>query len=92
MLSPLEQMRVKYKKRRKEAGTREDSTMDKLARFTSSIRTTKKRAVGEDRKPEEVRALGSCIAFVGTTLTGESSSLKARGNTSLLVLSRLYPP
>ncbi|CAM9717743.1 unnamed protein product, partial [Ectocarpus sp. 13 AM-2016] len=35
MISPVEQMRAKYKKRRKEAGTREDSTMAKLAAFTS---------------------------------------------------------
>ena len=35
MISPVEQMRAKYKKRRKEAGTREDSTMAKLAAFTA---------------------------------------------------------
>lgn len=54
MMSPVEQMRAKYKKRRKEAGTREDSTMAKLAAFTSTIRTTKKRAVTEDKAEEKV--------------------------------------
>eukprot|EP00752_Nemacystus_decipiens_P004159 g3805.t1 len=52
MISPVEQMRAKYKKRRKEAGTREDSTMAKLAAFTSTIRGTKKRA-GKEAKVEE---------------------------------------
>lgn len=50
MISPVEQMRAKYKKRRKEAGTREDSTMAKLAAFTSTIRTTKKREEQEKKK------------------------------------------
>lgn len=49
MISPVEQMRAKYKKRRKEAGTREDSTMAKLAKFTSSIRSTKKREADVDK-------------------------------------------
>lgn len=54
MISPVEQIRAKYKKRRKEAGTREDSTMAKLAAFTSTIRTTKKRAGKEDKGEEKV--------------------------------------
>lgn len=54
MISPVEQMRAKYKKRRKEAGTREDSTMAKLAKFTSAVRTAKKRSDTED-KAEKVR-------------------------------------
>lgn len=54
MISPVEQMRAKYKKRRKEAGTREDSTMAKLAAFTSTIRTTKKRVKKEDKVEEKV--------------------------------------
>eukprot|EP00903_Cladosiphon_okamuranus_P012065 g11326.t2 len=54
MISPVEQMRAKYKKRRKEAGTREDSTMAKLAAFTSTIRTTKnKKRVGKEDTAEE---------------------------------------
>lgn len=44
MLSPLEQMRAKYKKRRKEAGSREDATMTKLASFASNVRASKTRA------------------------------------------------
>ncbi len=55
MISPVEQMRAKYKKRRKEAGTREDSTMAKLAAFTSTIRTTKKRAKKEEKVEEKVQ-------------------------------------
>ncbi|CAB1109036.1 unnamed protein product [Ectocarpus sp. CCAP 1310/34] len=53
MISPVEQMRAKYKKRRKEAGTREDSTMAKLAAFTSTMRTSKKRAKTEDKAEEK---------------------------------------
>lgn len=52
MLSPVEQMRAKFKKRRKEAGDREDSTMAKLARFASSIRDTKKRAATDNEKEQ----------------------------------------
>lgn len=59
MLSPVEQMRAKYKKRRKEAGTREDSTMAKLAKFASAVRTTKNRADGKQKKEEKVRAMPS---------------------------------
>lgn len=55
MLSPVEQMRAKYKKRRKEAGTREDSTMAKLARFASTIRETKKLAASENKEDKKVR-------------------------------------
>lgn len=55
MISPVEQMRAKYKKRRKEAGTREDSTMAKLAMFTSTIRTVKKRTEEEGKEEEKVR-------------------------------------
>lgn len=54
MLSPVEQMRAKFKKRRKEAGAREDSTMEKLAKFTSTMRKTKKRVDGEDKEEEKV--------------------------------------
>ncbi|CAM9249133.1 unnamed protein product [Choristocarpus tenellus] len=49
MLSPVEQMRAKYKKRRREAGEREDSTMAKLASFTSSIRDSRKRKATEEK-------------------------------------------
>lgn len=52
MLSHVEQMRAKYKKRRKEAGTREDSTMAKLNEFTSTLRTAKKRVEGLPPKEE----------------------------------------
>lgn len=62
MISPVEQMRAKYKKRRKEAGTREDSTMAKLAAFTSTIRTTKKRAKKEDKVEEKVGTTAVCTA------------------------------
>lgn len=48
-------MRAKYKKRRKETGSREDSTMAKLAKFTSSVRTSKKRVGGEETKEKKVR-------------------------------------
>lgn len=51
-------MRAKYKKRRKEAGTREDSTMAKLAAFTSTIRTTKKREEQKDKVEEKVIQTG----------------------------------
>ena len=52
-------MRAKYKKRRKEAGTREDSTMEKLAKFTSTIRTGKKLAASQagEKKDEQVRSI-----------------------------------
>ena len=68
MISPVEQMRAKYKNRRKEAGTREDSTMAKLAKFTSTIRTAKKR-VDEDKEEKvgtepTVQALLSYLATV----------------------------
>ncbi|CAN0350046.1 unnamed protein product, partial [Ectocarpus fasciculatus] len=61
MISPVEQMRAKYKKRRKEAGTREDSTMAKLAAFTSTIRTTKKRASTEDKDKTEEKVGGTWV-------------------------------
>lgn len=54
MLSPVEQMRAKFKKRRKEAGGREDSTLAKLAMFTSTIRTTKKLAAVDEKKEKKV--------------------------------------
>lgn len=63
MLSPVEQMRAKYKKRRKEAGTREDSTMAKLAMFTSAVRTTKKRVNTEDKEDKKVRDDNSNFFF-----------------------------
>lgn len=56
-------MRAKYKKRRKEAGGREDSTMAKLAKFTSTMRTSKKRVEGEEKTEEKVRVHVAILAF-----------------------------
>ena len=62
MFSHVEQMRAKYKKRRKEAGSREDSTMAKLAAFTSTLRMTKKRVEGTP-KEEVCRVLRTTLGW-----------------------------
>eukprot|EP01032_Pedospumella_encystans_P008584 gene8584-10170_t len=41
MVSPLEQRRLKYMKRKSEHGDRSEETMEKLKKFTSGIRSTK---------------------------------------------------
>lgn len=73
MISPVEQMRAKYKKRRKEAGTREDSTMAKLAAFTSTIRTTKKRVGKEDKAEKKVSYDMDMLSLLALVFTSQAA-------------------
>lgn len=54
MLTPLEQMRLKYKQHKKRGGDREADTLAKLESFKSKVRTIKKEARGTQSKEAPV--------------------------------------
>ncbi|CAM9619133.1 unnamed protein product, partial [Scytosiphon promiscuus] len=72
MISPVEQMRAKYKKRRKEAGTREDSTMAKLAAFTSLAGPVRRDETGSKRVPDhDTQQTSQVEAYHGQVTEGK---------------------
>lgn len=53
LLTPLEQRRLMYKKRKQSYGDRSEETFQKLQMFTEALRS-KKKAVDEEQEHEEV--------------------------------------